>query len=343
MTYKRSTDLRRSLSLSRLVPLCIAFIIFFSAPISAQNFRNAITGFVFTSERVPVPQIYVELLNELNQLVQRTKTDASGRYSFAGLSPGRFFVKVLPHGTNFEEQTVEVELINLLRPGGSSSDIAYKDIFLRPRKSQRTPLGEPGTVYSQDVPAEAKSLYEKGMRDIESDRREQGVQQLMEAVKIFPEYFAALERLGYEFIRLERFNYAYAAFTKAVSVNDRSFACWYGLGLAASALDSNNIAIEAANKALSIDRGSSNANLLLGVSQRKIKKYAEAEQSLLRAKKLSDGNSADVRWNLALLYGNDLKKYSEAADELEAYLKLTPNHPRAEQIKKLIREYRQKS
>src|SRR5688572_30840705 len=102
----------RSLTLtpSRPAQLLLAIALLMAAAGSsvAQN-RNTVTGFVFTPERRPVSNVPVELTNEVYQVLQRTRTDGSGRYFFVGLSSGRFFVKVMPLGTNFEEQSQEVE------------------------------------------------------------------------------------------------------------------------------------------------------------------------------------------------------------------------------------------
>jgi tetratricopeptide (TPR) repeat protein len=80
--------------------------------------------------------------------------------------------------------------------------------------------------------------------------------------------------------------------------------------------------------------------LILGIALRRAQKFVDAEKALLRAKKISEGKSPDVLWNLALLYAHNLKKLSLAADELEAYLKLRPDHPDAPLLKKLIQRYR---
>ena len=69
-----------SLRAPRTAQLLLTAVCLLSAavPAAAQN-RNTITGFVFTSDRRPVPNVYVELSNEVYQVLQRTRTDGSGR------------------------------------------------------------------------------------------------------------------------------------------------------------------------------------------------------------------------------------------------------------------------
>lgn len=321
---------------------CMTWIGVF-AEVAVSQYRNTITGFVFDTQRNPISQIPVEVLNEVNQTLQRTRTDNSGRYFFSGLSAGRFSVRVLPYGTNFEEQTQEVEIVNFVRPGSSTSENAQKDFYLRLRRDAREANGITGTVYVQDIPQEAQKFYNKAISELENKRDETGIQELLNALKVFPDYFLALERLGREYIKQQKYDYAQAAFIKTVSVNQRSFGGWYGLSYASYALGKPEIAIEAAQNAAKLEPSSVDAALILGISFRKAKRYQDSEKSLLKAKKLANDQVPDVHWNLALLYAYNLKRYKEAADELELYLKIQSENVKADNIKKLIAQLREKS
>lgn len=318
-------------------------LILLSLPIRAQNARNSISGFVFSPERLPVGEVAVEIMNDVDQVVQRTRTSSSGRFAFSGLQSGRFRLRVLPLGTPFEEQIVEVELVSMSPTGRPTSMSEYRDVYLRKARSTDHSKTVTGTIFAQDVPEHAKRKYEEAMANFEKGLPDDGIKSMLGSLDIFPEYFAALERLGMEYLKRENFNYARAVYTKAVSVNDRSFWSWYGLSVSARELRELNIAVEAANKALDIDRSSPDAYFTLGVSLRLLKDYSKAEAALLRSNKLSGGKSADVHWNLALLYGNNLKRYKEAADELEIYLKLTPDNSNVSNVKKLIENFRQRA
>ena len=322
---------------------CLIWIGVFTQIAVSQNNRNSITGFVFDTGRNPVPQVPVEVLNEVNQVLQRTRTDGSGRFLFTGLSAGRFSIRVVPYGTNFEEQTQEVEIINFVRPGSSTSENAQKDFYLRLRRDIKEASAITGTVFAQNIPQEAQKFYNKAISEFESNRADTGIQELLNALKVFPEYFLALEKLGREYIKQQKYEYARAVFIKTISVNQRSFSGWYGLSYASYALEQPEIAVEAAQNASQLDPSSVDARLILGISFRKAKRYEEAEKSLLQAKKLAKGQFPDVNWNLALLYNHNLKRYKDAADELELYLKAQPDSTNAENIKKLIAELRKKS
>jgi Flp pilus assembly protein TadD len=324
--------------------LCCLAWIGVLAQTAVSQFRNTITGFVFDSQRNPVSQIPVEVQNEVNQTLQRTRTDSSGRFFFSGLSAGRFNIRVIPYGTNLEEQTQEVEIVNIVRPGGvSTSDSAQKDFYLRLRRGASETNAITGTLFAQEIPREAQKSYNKAIVEFESKKDEAGIQELLKALKAFPDYFLALERLGREYIKQQKYDYAKAVFIKTISVNQRSFSGWYGLSYASYALGQSDIAIEAGQNAAKLEPASVEARLILGIAQRRAKRFQGAEKTLLEAKKLAKGQIPDVHWNLALLYSHNFKRYKEAADELELYLKMQTDDTKTDNIKKLIAQLRQKS
>lgn len=326
--------------------LCALLISFFTFPAQAQipTFGGStIAGFVFDSERRPITQIHVELMNEVNSVLQRMKTDGSGRFVFRGVSQGRFQIRVLPLGTNYEEQTQEVELYGIGASGRPITDNIQKDFYLRLRRSGSTSSGPSGTIFVQDIPENAKTTYQKAISDLEGSRVEAGVEGLENALKLFPTYYSALERLGLIYTTQQKYEQAIEIFGRAVVVNQRSFNGWYGLSYSHYALKHSGAAVEAAQRAVSLNSNSEGAILFLGLSLRQAKRYEEAEKSLRQADRITKGLSPDVHWNLALLYGKNLLRFKDAADELELYLKTNPNTPQVDNIKRLIKQYRERA
>jgi tetratricopeptide (TPR) repeat protein len=316
------------------------FIPLFVLQVQAQSVpRSTVSGFVFDPYRRPVPDIRVELMNEVNSVLQRTRTDGSGRFFFSNLSSGRFQVKVLSVGTDFEEQTQDIEIAGIGAFGRALSDNVQKDFHLRFRK-ENSPTGS-GVIFVQEVPDEAKLLYEGAVSDLEANRVQAATDRLEGALRVFPTYYLALEKLGLIYMSQQKFENARDIFTKAVAVNSRSFNGWYGLSYANYVLQQATAAVEAAQKAVSLNSQSADAQFFCGLSLRQAKRYEEAEKSLRQADKLFKGQSPDVHWNLALLYAHNLKRYNDAATELELYLTVTPDHPKAEDIRKLIKLYRE--
>ena len=152
----------------------------------------------------------------------------------------------------------------------------------------------------------------------------------------------ALTKLGLLYIGEQKFEKAIDVLTQAIKVNERSFTGWYGLGYSAYSLNKPEAAIIAAQHALELEKNSVNALFILGLSQRQLKKYEAAEKSLIQAKKLDKGKTSEINWNLALLYAHNLKRYTDAANELETYLKNDPEAPNKEAVRKLIKQFREK-
>ena len=302
---------------------------------------STITGFVFDTQRRPIDQAHVQLINDVNVILQRIRTDTSGRFLFRGVSQGRFQVRVLPLGTIYEEQTQAVELSGMSASGRPMRDTIQMDFHLRLRKTG--PVSAPGTVFVQDIPDEAKIIYQRAIADLDRNRLEDGLAGLESSLRVFPAYYLALERLGLIYLTQEKHEKAADVFSKAVVVNPRSYNGWYGLSAAHYALKQSEAAVEAAKKAVTLNSNSADALLVLGLSLRQAKRYEEAEKPLKQADKITKGLSPDVHWNLALLYAKNLNRFNEAANELELYLKTTPDTSQTDNIKKLIKKYRETS
>jgi Tfp pilus assembly protein PilF len=309
--------------------------------------RNSISGLVYGESRTPLADTYVQLLDELGSTISQTRTNGSGRYSFYGLSSGRFKIKVFPVGSDYMEQTQEVLLSPVSAIPGSGADNQQVDFYLRLRDANRGPFGVPGAIFVQEVPDEAKKLYELGISQLRQKNEKDGFENLKKALDVFPNYFLALDRLGTEYAARGRIdpNYFEAArilLTKALEVNPRSFSSMFGLGFTQYHQGMIKQAVDNLERAITVYNDSPNAYLWLGIAQKKVGKLVQAEVSLKRANELAKGKEADVHWQLAGLYG-DQKRYAEAAAELEQFLKTKPDARDAEKIKQLIAQLKQKA
>ena len=314
--------------------------------VQAQS-QNTVSGHVFNPERQPLTEVYVELLNEVNSILGRTKTTSGGRYFFGGLTGGTFTIRVLTNGSDLEEQSIEVSISSNGVAGRSPTESIQQDFYLRPRRSGNG-KNVTGSIFAQEIPEESRKLYDNAIDNFSKNNSVGGVQSLESAIKLFPTYYLALERLAQEYASQEKWDRAYDLFKRATIVNTRSFTSLYGLSVAASKLQKSDEAMNAAKAAVSINAESIEVQLLLGNCQRKAKLFNEAEKSFKEAEKLAKGKVPDVHWNLALLYAYNLVKYNAAADQLELYLKARAlkeksDGAEAETIKKLIKQFRDKA
>ncbi len=318
--------------------LSLFLILIIAGNAFSQDNNSEISGRVIDQNGKPVALVFVELLNEVNSSIARIRTDEGGAYRFSRLSFGRFTVRVLPSGQNFKETTFEFELYSPFSGAFSSPHREYRDIVVR--RNQNNRVNPAAVIFAQEVPNDAKELFEQAKKDLDNKRTAAAVSNLNKAIKIFPDYFDALENLGNLKNAQNDFPEAVDFFRRALKINPRAVISWYGIGYSYLKLKDNSSALIAAKQGLSFAPESSAINFLIGLVNRAEGKFTEAETYMLKADKLADGKNAEISWNLALLYGNDLKNYGKAADRLETYLKYAGKIPNKGQITKLIKRFR---
>ena len=309
-----------------------------NAILPLQQNGNSISGHVSDNQRTPIADLRVELLNEVDSVIQTSKTDASGLYVFRKLSDGTFQVRVQASGTSYVGQTKRVELT---RPSGFGVVFEEVDFVLSPPRASSS-SAKTGVVFAQDVPEQARRHYQRATELLQKERREEGFAALNKAIEIYPQYFDALELLGSEHAKQQEYEHAVPPLRKALEINARAYPSWYALGVAQYNLKQLPAAVESLRRAVSLNQKSINANLWLGTVLRHSGQLNEAETYLKQAKVLAEGKVPDAHWQLALLF-NQLKRFKEAADELELFLKVQPEARDADKIKKLILQLREKA
>lgn len=314
-----------------------------SAAGSMLQGKSTIMGIVFDSSGRPLEKVRVELLDDVYTVLKTVRTTGSGQFVFNSLSSGYFQVRVRDEAGEYAEETQRVELVSIqLSPTAQGSrDIRQVDFYLRP-KNERKAATNSGVVFAQNVPEDAKKSYAKAVSDFEKNNSDEGMASLKAALKIFPDYYQALTRLGEEEVNRAQFSEARELLMKATKVNPKGFEGFYWLGIAQVGLKQMPEAVESFRKALAQNPSSVNSIMWLGMALRRNGKLDEAETQLKRAKQLADKPIAQAHWELALLY-NHQKRNQEAADELELFLKAQPDSRDAEAIRKLIKQLREKA
>lgn len=331
-----------SLKLRIVFGVLFIFTLFIlSQQVAAQS---TISGSVYNKQRTALPDVEIELLNDYYQSINRTRTDSSGRYQFNGLTNGRYSVRVYAFRYDLEDQTLPIEINTQNIRGGEGVGYFPLDFYLLPKKGGLAET-EIGVVFAQDIPADAKKLYDKAVKDLADKKKEQGITGLSDAIQKFPEYYDALFRIGREFFVMKKYEDAIPFLIKAIEINDKSASALYYLGYSLHSLDGkyNKAALRALNKAAELAPASLQVLIVLGKVERSEGKFADAEKHFLQAKQLAKTPIPEIHKELAQLYSNDMKKYNEAADELQLYLKASKLDKASEdKIKKVIADLREK-
>src|SRR5215469_12167380 len=130
------------------------------------------------------------------------------------------------------------------------------DIFLINSSSpNHSPLASPsGTVSKYDLkaPAKANREYEKGYRLLQRKDLGGAVEHLSKAIRIYPNFVAALNALGTAYLGLNQNDLAREEFVKAVALDDHLANSFLNLGIAQLGLKQYPAAEESIRKASSI-------------------------------------------------------------------------------------------
>jgi len=314
-----------------LVLVMVLSVIWISAYPVSPRVVNRIEGSVYDPNHNPIEDANVELLNDFGSLFARTRTTAVGKFVFLGMPTGRYVVRVIALDARLLPQSQDVLIENATR----SDDMVYLDFSLRYDKRKMSGNETPREiVFAQEVPPDAKKLFQEGIAEV-GKNQETGKAKFEESLRVFPEYFDALNWLGKVYSAQKDYEKAGSYLTKAVSVNPRSYSAQYGLAFSLYQLKKYKAALEPAKEATNLVSESVEGQLLYGTLLRILEQYPDAEKALKKANTLGNNTNSDVHWQLALLY-NRLNRNKDAVTELETFLKLVPDSPDKSKIQDLI-------
>ena len=317
-----------------------------SAPAFAQG-SNVLQGKVVLPSGVqPTNPVRVKLtLN--GRPIYETFSDLSGRFSFPGLAGGRYQLTAEGDGVNFETTTIYVDITAF----GSSPQGYTQDVQLRPIAHK--PAAQPGVVnaFTQEVPQAAQDALAQGVKLADEGKMDAAIENMRNAIKIFPDYFDAHLQLGNAFLKVEQFNEAIAELDVARQINPSDERAYQSFGLllmkqknfaVAVAVFAEAARLNPANPMNAVMRATALIHQAAGATEDRSFLLGRAEVAMSQAATLSENKSKPDSMTLALFY--DLKGEPEkAATELESYLQKNPQLKNSEPLKNEIKRLRDKS
>ena len=272
--------------------------------------------------------------------------DTNGSFTFGSLAPGNYTI-VVNAGVNYEIARESVVIESELNPAGSAGAINGVSrryslmISLQPKFDSRAKASVVNAALAE-VPEEARRLYEKGLELAGAGDTLKAIDNLRAAVSLYPGFPLALNELGVQYLRMGQFSKAIAALTSASTLSPDAFAPKLNLGIAL--LETNRFpeAEKQFREALRLNQSIPTAHMYLGVALARLHNDPEAESELRNA--ISSGSS---QVGLAHKYLGGLYwkhgNYRQAADELDTYLRLTPNAQDADRLRATIKDLRSRS
>ncbi|MBS1790529.1 MAG: tetratricopeptide repeat protein [Acidobacteria bacterium] len=303
--------------------------------------KFVIIGTVRDTSGRSVSNVRVLAMDENFQPIRTIFVDSNGQFTVRGLSPGRYQFRVETTGTPYQEyETGWIELQALrVRPGGSEN---YPlDVVLK-FKASKSSDARAEAIFVQNVPETARLLYERGARSFNEGQLEQGMNALQEALKVFPNYFLALELLGKELVKADRYDEGIPVLLHALKINSRSATSHYALGVAYLKQGKLGSAIESLNNAASFNPTNANTQMMLGLAYRQHNQLPESVIAFKKAIQLGGGAAAEAHFYLAGTYEKQ-QQIENAISELELYLKEGKDITNPDQIREMIKGLREKS
>ena len=314
---------------------------------TGTNGIHIITGYVFyPSGRRAEGNIQVKL-QSLSAGELSVIADSSGAFTFTSLSPGNYTVVVIA-GDDYEigrdsvfvDSDLDLSRMNL--PTIHTSRRYTVMITLQLKHNAANAKTSVVNAALVAVPENARALYEKGLELAHAGDSEKAIDSLKAAISLYPQFPLALNELGVQYLKLKQAHRAVDPLRSAVKLSPDAFLPKLNLGIALLETKQFAEAETQLRDALKRNDSAPTAHMYLGVVLTKVRNYIEAEKELRRAIDLAGAQLGLAHYYLGGIYWGR-GEYRHAADELETYLRLTPNAQDAERVRGTIKELRSKS
>jgi tetratricopeptide (TPR) repeat protein len=188
------------------------------------------------------------------------------------------------------------------------------------------------SVNSLRAPKQARKEFEKGEKDIRSNHLKSATRHLEKAVAEYDEYAAAWNDLGRIYVTNRQNEKAHQAFAKAITADPQYISPYVSLAQLELEDGHYESAVETTGKALQLHPGLVPASFIQAVANLRLNRLDAAEKSAQDAERGPHENIPQLHVLLAdiLLRKHD---YSNAAEQMRAYLTEAPNGKFAGEVK----------
>lgn len=307
-------------------------------PISTDR-RTGDTNNAVIEGRVTLPsgfsaERYVKItVRNSVSILYRIYTNKHGEFRFHDLSEGIYYVQAEVEGANFEPAVEKVAL---------GRGIVYElTLQLREKKGHEI-RGPRGRVVSaaelrQSVPASAKKEYGVALKLVSKGDFVQAAAHFEQAIAIYPEYLAARNDLGAQYLKLKRLDEAEAHFRTVLERDPKNLYAAFNLGLGRIERRDFAGAISQLQLAIAIDSAWPTARLWLGFAMLEMGDLPAAERELTKALVMGGADCVAAHYHLARAYvlRGDGKEASRA---IKAYLEESPHGEYVKEARELAKK-----
>ncbi|MBS1807045.1 MAG: tetratricopeptide repeat protein [Acidobacteria bacterium] len=300
--------------------------------------NHSIRGKIFMpSGRLPELRMRVVLEVSSGGIYAETFSDSVGNFEFRSLPNNNYKIVVPSDGQTYDSVQENMEVSGAV-PRTFSTQLYLREKERDTRNAQNKMIS--AAEFSQEVPKPAKKSFEQGVKKMKDGKNQEAATHFQEALKIYPEYLQALNKMGELQLSQQQVAEAESLFQQALKIAPKYPQTHINLGMLYVGNKRYPEAIEHLDAANNLDESFPMAHLNLGVALLEVTPQSEAnleraEREFIKALSLGGTQLAYVHKFLFNLHVRR-RDYSKAASELEAYLKQVPNAPDAPQVQEMI-------
>jgi tetratricopeptide (TPR) repeat protein len=276
--------------------------------------KGGIKGIVFDSQKKSVEGAVLTIISvEYPSTQYALKTNKRGEFIQVGLEPGNYQVRCEKEGYMPDGKQIKVSI----------SEIAETFFTLNTAAPKLEVKEPPGKTVSQ----KAYELYEEG-------KYEEAAKEYQAAIEKNPGEATNYFNLGVTLMALNKPDEAVEVFKKTIEIQPENFGALKSLGQIYTKENEFEEAAKYLDLASKLSAEDPEVFYNLGVSRMNIGDYPRAAEAFHKTFACNE-RYVDALYMLGLVYLHQ-NKMEEARAFLEKFLKLNPDDPKAEDIKKMI-------
>jgi tetratricopeptide (TPR) repeat protein len=288
----------------------------------------AVTGTIFSdANNARIVNAAAALCDAGGAVLQESRADDSGQFSFQGLRPGRYILRVQANG--FQSTELPLDL-NYASQRGLS-------VRLRPMRNSDQPRPDGMTVSARElaIPDRARALLASGKRKLYSEKNgEAALRDFQSAIKTSPNFYEAYYLAGMAYLSLQNSAEAEKHFRKSVDLSQKKYAdANIALGSLLLQRGEDRSGEDFLRQGLASNPHSWPGQFALGELELTRGHVQPALAAAQQAAELAPAQPVVYRL-LAIIHLRQ-KNYSALLTDLDAYLQLDPDSPAGLRAKEL--------
>jgi len=299
------------------------------------KYKTADTNNAVIEGRVVLPSGFlaerpIKIILRNRQMVLSTGiTNKHGEFRFDSLPEGYYTVQAEVAGDEFEPTEKQIGLGR-----GIVAELTLQLV------AKTLPIGfSASRVVSvaelrQSVPVTARKQYDLGLKAVAKGNVTGAADYFQQALTIYPEYLAARNDLGAQYLKLKRIDEAEKDFQIVLDHDPKNFNAQFNLGLVRIERKDYADAITQLNRAIVIDSTRPVARLWIGVALLEMGDLDSAERELTKALIMGGSECVAGHYHLARIYLSRGNK-KEALQAVRAYLEDAPKGEYVSEAKQL--------